>query len=323
MDINTKDTEDTENEILMVGSSRIRDLVWKRQPGFKITIVCKGGLQHEDLVQIVDQKINSNTKIIILVCLQVELHSIKRNRNGQKGLVYANPTPPLDSIVQRLSLADQRWRNERGVSTVVWVAPYTPNLLLYNETIKRRNKWGPRLMEYEKEAAIHYMEIIDMNRRQLISQMEKQHLMVKELPLLHHHLTTECASDGLHLGPTQKYNLFGKVIEDAISDYARAPSKQEYTGLNLSPNLREAYKLVRKLKQKSQRVMPATASDSGEHQEHRSTNLSPMTLEKVRKVRQQKRRMQRTRAAERAIYTAAKADVITSPSKSDHIADNK
>ena len=78
--------EDKE-QILIVGSSRVRDLTWKKQQDFYISLVSRGGLEHQELIKVVDERINQKTKILILVCLQVELHSITRNINGMKGLV--------------------------------------------------------------------------------------------------------------------------------------------------------------------------------------------------------------------------------------------
>ena len=151
-----------EKEILIVGSSRVRGLCWRKYPGFFINLVCKGGLQHDDLIKIVDEKITDRTVLLILVCLQVELHSRTVSPHGEPGMVYANETPQFDQILSRLSTADYSWKKNHGLN-VLWVAPYTPNLLLLNEVRKRARNWGNHLFEYEKEMAVHHMNVIDKN----------------------------------------------------------------------------------------------------------------------------------------------------------------
>ena len=249
-----------EDEILFIGSSRIRGLAWTTRPGFTIKIVSRSGLNHQDLIKVADENIAPNTKILILVGLQVELHSRVQNENGQKGFVYANPTPPMDAIVSRLSCADLRWKR-RGIHTV-WVAPYTPNLVLLNELKKKKMKWGNHLMFYEKEMCKHWMTEIDANRRKINHMMETRCMKVVQLQILSWHLTETANSDGLHLGYEQKNELFGHVISAAIEIYRTGPPKPQEVDLPLDPELRE----------------------------------------QMNEVRRHKRKMRKTRAAERAIY---------------------
>ena len=108
-------------------------------------------------------------------------------------------------------------------------------------------------MDYEKEAAIHYMDIIDKNRRELSKTMLDARLLVVELALVPHHLTQDSSSDGLHLGPTQKFELFGKIIQDAIDTHQNKEKEKQNAGLLLNPDLREAYKLMRRHKRKEQK----------------------------------------------------------------------
>ena len=134
--------------------------------------------------------------------------------------------------------------------------------------------------------------------------MLNSQLLVVELPLVPHHLTQDSASDGLHLGPTQKFELFGKVIQDAIDTHHNGKKKQE-VGLVLNPDLREAYKLMRRHKRKERKNRLANTDGS-----YKGTDfeMDEETVEALKLVKRQKRRMQRTRAAERAIYAAAKMD---------------
>ena len=257
----------TDREVLMVGSSRVRGLQWRRYPGYSLKLVSIPGLRHEDLIKEVDARITNQTSILILVCLQVELHARTKSRSGQAGMIYANPTPPIDSIVSRLSCADYRWKTSHGLH-VIWVAPYTPNLLLLNEVRKRARKWGTHLTDYEKEMAEHFMEVIDGNRKKLIMTMRQHSLQVTELPLSKTHLTRQCNSDGLHLGNIEKKELFGAVIENAMVQHKSGPPNVQPIEMPLNPELREA----------------------------------------VNQVRRQKRKMQRTRAAERELYRAAEEE---------------
>ena len=81
--------------ILIVGSSRVRGLRWKKYPGYSITLASKGGLTHENLVRMVDENITSNTVLLILVGLQVELHSRTMSPTGEPGMIFANVIPPI------------------------------------------------------------------------------------------------------------------------------------------------------------------------------------------------------------------------------------
>ena len=99
-------------------------------------------------------------------------------------MVYANPTPPIEKIISNISCADYRWRRNLGL-TVVWVAPYTPNLLLHNEVRKRARKWGNKLLNYEKEMAEHFMGIIDLNRVELLKLMRNINLLSKRSNYYH------------------------------------------------------------------------------------------------------------------------------------------
>ena len=254
----------TDREVLMIGSSRVRGLQWRRYPGYSIKLVSIPGLKHKDLIREVDARITDQTSILILVCLQVELHARTMSRSGQAGMIYANPTPPIDSIVSGLSCADYRWKKTHGLH-VIWVAPYTPNLLLLNEVRKRARNWGRHLTDYEKEMAEHFMEVIAGNKEKLILTMRQHNLHVEELPLSQSHLTRQANSDGLHLGNQEKKMLFGAVIETAIALHKTGPANVQPVEMPLNPELREA----------------------------------------VNQVRRQKRKMQRTRAAERELYRTA------------------
>ena len=86
----------TKNEIIIVGSSRVRGLRWKRYPDYSISLTAKSGLSHEELVRLVDEKISDKTVLLILVCLQIELRSRTMSPNGEPGMVFANPTPPIE-----------------------------------------------------------------------------------------------------------------------------------------------------------------------------------------------------------------------------------
>ena len=185
-----------EKKILIIRSSRIHGLEWRKRTGFNIKVFSKGGLTYAELITIVNSKICDETEILILVGLQVELHSRTMDKRGNPGLVYANPTPPIPEIVSTLGTSDYAWKT-RGI-TVVWVAPYTPNLVLHNEVRKHARNWG-RLMPYEVEMAEHFEEIIERNRINLINRMKSENLDVLELELTPWHLTKPAGSDGLHL----------------------------------------------------------------------------------------------------------------------------
>ena len=245
-----------EKEILIVGSSRVAGLQWRKYDGYTVKLVSIGGLQHENLIKEVDSRLTKETTILILVCLQVELHSRTKNKRGQGGMVYANPTPPLEKIVSNISCADYRWRKNLGL-TVVWVAPYTPNLLLHNEVRKRARKWGNKLLNYEKEMAEHFMGIIELKRVELLKLMRQHKLIVEELKLLPHHLTVEAESDGLHLGSQPKRSLFGDVIQSAILLHQNGPPEVQEVSLPLQPDLREAVNMMRRQKRKMQRTRTA------------------------------------------------------------------
>ena len=244
-----------EKEILIVGSSRVHQLTWKKLPGYHVHLFSMGGLQHEDLLRIAQDNISSKTAILILVGLQVELHSRTRDRRGKAGLIYANPTPPINEIVTRLSCADYGWKT-RGITTV-WVAPYTPNLVLLNANRKRANNWGHSLMPYEIEMAEHFMEVIGGNRVNLIQKMRLHNLEVLELQLRPWHLTKAAGSDGLHLGYAHKRELFGHIIDDAIKMHQAGPPKPQIIELPLKPELRQAVNDVRKQKRKMRRTRAA------------------------------------------------------------------
>ena len=62
-------------EVLIIGSSRIHGLRWKLRPGFTIRVLSFSGLCHKDLIIKANDAINDKTCILILVALQVELHS--------------------------------------------------------------------------------------------------------------------------------------------------------------------------------------------------------------------------------------------------------
>ena len=257
-----------DRELLIIGDSRLHQLAWAKRTGFKIRLISEGGLRHEKLLKIAEENITEKTSILVLVCLQVELHSRTIDRKGKAGMVYANPTPPLDSIVTRLSCADHGWK-KRGITTV-WVAPYTPNLVLHNTIRKCARKWGIKLMRYEEEMAEHFMDVIEENRMKLLKKMQNHHLDVLELKIQNCHLTKSAGSDGLHLGAQYKRELFGVIISEAIEMQRAGPPNTQKVELPLNPALREA----------------------------------------VNEVRKQKRKMRRTRAAERAIFDAAEKEKL-------------
>ena len=248
--------DSTPDEILIVGSSRVRGLRWRRYPGYWINIAAKGGLTHEELIKIVDEKITEKTVLIILVCLQVELHSRTLSPSGEPGMVFANVTPNVEKIVYNLSTADHRWKKTRNVH-VIWVAPYTPNLLLLNEVRKRARGWGSTLHHYEKEMSNYHMTVIDENRRRLVDKMKSAGLVVSDLTLLPHHLTREGDSDGLHLSDDAKFTLFAKVIEEGICFHKSGPPVVREVGLLLDPEVREAVTQVRRHKRRQQRTRAA------------------------------------------------------------------
>ena len=267
-------------EILIVGSSRVRDLLWRRYPGFRITLVSHGGMTHQQLIRTVDRKLtedeNKTIKILICVGLQVELHSRVTNKR-RSGFVYANPTPPISDIVRDLNSADYRWRTGNGL-TVLWVAPYTPDLLVLNLVVKKIRKWGNHLLPQEVECAEEWMSLIQQNREKLLVRMRANNLLVHELALLPHHLTRANGSDGLHLGDDSKRTLFGHAIEAAINLYREGPPMPNHIGIQLSAEER----------------VGANA------------------------FRRQKRKIQKTRAAERAVFQAAaeeQQDQAAGPSK--------
>ena len=107
-----------DKELLIVGSSRVHGLEWGKRPGFVVRVLSYGGLTYQDLISKVDSSINSNTVALILVGLQVELHSRTVDRQGRAGLVYANPTPPISEIVTSLSSSDYGWKLNGGNTLV-------------------------------------------------------------------------------------------------------------------------------------------------------------------------------------------------------------
>ena len=95
-----------ENKILIIGSSRIHGFEWRKRTGYNIKVFSKDGLTYAELITIVNSKICDETAILILVGLQVELHSRTMDKRGNPGLVYANPTPPIPQIVSTLGTSD-------------------------------------------------------------------------------------------------------------------------------------------------------------------------------------------------------------------------
>ena len=253
-------------EILIIGSSIVHQLQWRRRTGFYIRLITVGGLTHENLINIAKENITDKTAILILVCFQVELHSRSKDRQGRAGMVYANPTPPIENIVRRVSSADHEWK-AKGINTI-WVAPYTPNLVRLNTVRKRARNWGYELTGYEVETAEHYMDVIEENRVKLIKTMESNHVEERSLKIQNSYLTEAAGSDGLHLSQYYKRELFGLIIDKSIKMHEAGPPIPREVGLPLTPELREA----------------------------------------VTAVRRQKRKMQRTRAAERALFQAAREE---------------
>ena len=170
-------------------------------------------------------------------------------------MVFANPTPPIDSIVRKLSCADHKWKSMK--ITTVWVGPYTPNLVLHNEIRKRARNWGNILLPYEVEAAEYYMRIIDESKDKLMRAMTLNHMTVLNLELQHHHLTRSADSDGLHLGAYHKNRLFGTIIDKSISMHRSGPPNVPEIGLPLCPELREAMTEARRQKRKMRRTRAA------------------------------------------------------------------
>ena len=242
-------------EILMIGSSRIHGLSWTARTGFNIRVISQSGLNHQELIKIANDNITTRTAFLILVGLQVELHTRIENENGDKGFVYANTTPPNDEIVSRLSCADLSWKR-RGIHAV-WVAPYTPNLVRLNELKKRKNRWGFRLMPYEIDMCKHWMRVIDTNRKKIIHMMRTRSLEVLQLEIQDWHLTESANSDGLHLGFEQKRELFGAVISKAINMHNAGPPIPQQVDLPLEPEIREKMNDVRRLKRKMRKTRAA------------------------------------------------------------------
>ena len=243
-----------DREILVVGSSRVHGLLWRRRPGFSIRLHSYSGLTHKDLIYRVNEVISENTAVLILVALQVELHSRTIDRQGRPGLVYANPTPPIRDICATLSSSDLTWKS-RGIH-VLWIAPYTPNMILLNTTRKQKRKWGA-MMPYEIEMAEHFQEVINGNRLKLIDSMKKYNLDVFELELRPWDLTKAAGSDGLHLGTNSKRALFDAAISRAIEKFNAGPPTIENVGLSLDAEERETWNQIKRQKRRMRRVRAA------------------------------------------------------------------
>ena len=151
-------------EILIVGSSRAHGVEPDPVDGYQIRVKSESGLDHLGLIRKGDEEKSDNTVALILVGLQVELHSRTTDENGKNaGMVYANQTPHTKNIVRTISSADHRWRTEDKL-VVVWVPPYTPNLVRHNQVRKQRRRWGKFLYPYEVTEARHHMRTIEKNR---------------------------------------------------------------------------------------------------------------------------------------------------------------
>ena len=171
-------------------------------------------------------------------------------------MLYANPTPPIHDIVRDLNTADYQWRQHKGL-TVMWVGPYTPNLLVHNEIRKQKRGWGNRLLGYEEEAAVHFEEVIEENRKKLIQKMTDNSLIVRQLELLPRHLKPRDGSDGLHLGSHTKKRLFGQVFDAAIQLHQEGAPPREDPGLQLTAEQREVANILRAQKRKRERTRAA------------------------------------------------------------------
>ena len=241
-------------DILIIGISRIHGLTWRRKPGYNIKLQSYNGLTHTDLIHRANSAINDYTSILILVALQVELHSRTMDRQGRPGLVFANPTPPIHEIVTTLSTYDLKWKS-KGI-TVLWVGPYTPNMVLLNTVRKQKRGWGI-MMPYEVEMAEYFQIIIEGNRTKLIDEMKRNHLVVTELQLRPWDLTSSAGSDGLHLGSASKHQLFDSVINQAIEMHQAGPPQIKEVGLPLNAEMREAWNEVKRHKRRMRRTRAA------------------------------------------------------------------
>ena len=136
------------------------------------------------------------------------------------------------------------------------MAPYTPNLVLHNEIRKRARNWG-NLYSYEKEMAIHHMNVIDGNRQKLVDKMSKMGLVVKNLELMPHHLARAGDSDGLHLGNDAKKALFGTIIDAAVKMHKNGPPVVKEVGFVLDPAVRDGIAQMRRHKRRQKRTREA------------------------------------------------------------------
>ena len=86
------------------------------------------------------------------------------------------------------------------------------------------------MAQYEIEMAEHFEAVIEENRKKLVQEMRHYDLDVLPLELHPWDLTRTTGSDGLHLGPERKRELFDQIISKTIETQLNGPPRIKEVG---------------------------------------------------------------------------------------------
>ena len=204
------------DECLLVADSRIQGWLPPQYPGWRVRTLSRPGGQLSTILKLATESLRPATRMLVIMALHCDLTYLTSYSEARpRGLMRLLHEPPLADICNVVTTKDREWRLHHSLQ-VVWVLPYVPNFLLYNQQRARYLNMGALGLFLEEEflwsarqMAIYLQQLADKLRLQGLTIVE----LLGAVPLL----TADLGSDGVHMGTVLRQEVMHRVMQEALN----------------------------------------------------------------------------------------------------------
>ena len=202
-------------ECLLVADSRVQGWLPRQYPGWTVRTVSRPGGQLATILKLATESLRPVTRMLVVMALHCDLtYMTSYSEARPRGLMRLLHEPPLSDICNVVTTKDREWRIHHALR-VVWVLPYVPNFILYNQ---RRARYlnMPALCGFHEEEFSWSARQMTIYLQQLADKLRLQGLTIIELHSRVPILTADSGSDGVHMGPELRQDIMHQVMQEAL-----------------------------------------------------------------------------------------------------------